>query len=105
CRVHPVRRLVKTLPPVREIDARGIDSKARAIGHSDDRHVEAAGQQVVTLPMQLAEDRPADVAGPDEHELERRARLKKCLMDGVERPPLLPRVDDARYVALRGSLG
>src|SRR4030095_643632 len=69
-----------------------------------DREVEALGEQIVALLMQLPQDGAADVADADDDQRQPCARLEETLMDRVQRAHLIVRVDDAGDVALRAAL-
>ena len=89
---------------MRQIDARRRHDEPPAVGQGDDADVEAARQQIVTLLLELLQQRAADVADADDGQREALARLEKRLMNRVERAHLLRRVDHARDVALRRAL-
>ena len=82
----------------------GDTTNRRLLASATTRDVEPARQEVVPLLPQLLDERAADVADTDNRQRQPLPRFEERLVNRVERPHLVRRIDDARDVALRCAL-
>ena len=83
------------LLPVREVDAPRSNDEPRLLASATTRTSKPLREQIVPLLVQLPQERAADVADADHGQRQPLALLEERLVNHVERPHLLRRVDDA----------